>query len=107
MAVPATAGWKVVAIVLGAKYNQSMDPSALARALGRRGGLSRARRLTPAHKARIASLGGHARRESLQAARRIADNFHYLAAVLELRPAPPVKRLRECRARLPGIYRPR
>jgi hypothetical protein len=51
-------------------------------------------------------MGGHARRESVQAARRIADNFQYLAAVDELRPAPPVKRLRACRTRLPGIYRP-
>lgn len=83
-----------------------MDPSALARALGRRGGLSRARRLTPADKSRIASLGGHARRQSLQAARRIADNFKYLSVVCELCPPLPVKRLRTCRARLPGIYLP-
>ena len=83
-----------------------MDLSALARALGRRGGLSRARRLTPADKSRIACMGGHARRESLEAARRIADNFKYLTVVRELRPAPPVKRLRTCRARLPGIYLP-
>lgn len=84
-----------------------METSALARALGRLGGLSRARRLTPADKARIATMGGHARRESLQAARRIADNFQYLAAVDELHPTPPVKRLRSCRERLPGIYRNR
>ena len=92
--------------MLSAKYNHAMKPSALARALGRRGGLSRARRLAPADKSRIAAMGGHARRESLQAARRIADNFQYLAVVRELRPPPPVKRLRTCRARLPGIYRP-
>jgi hypothetical protein len=83
----------------------AMDPSALARALGQRGGLSRARRLPAVDKARIASMGGHARRESLRIARRIADNFHYLAAVDELRPLPAVRRLRTCRARLPGIYR--
>jgi hypothetical protein len=81
-----------------------MDSSALARALGRLGGLSRARRLTPADKSRIASMGGHARRASLLAARRIADNFQYLAVIRELRPAPSVKRLRTCRGRLPGIY---
>lgn len=84
----------------------TMDSSALARALGRRGGVSRARRLAPADRARIASLGGNARRESLQAARRIAENFQYLAVVHELRPAPPVKRLRTCRTRLPGLYWP-
>ena len=82
-----------------------MNVSALARTLGRRGGLSRAKRLTPAERAHIASLGGHARRESLQAARRIAANFDYLAAVHELRPVPPVKRVRACRVRLPGLYR--
>ena len=81
-----------------------MDLSALARALGRRGGLSRARRLTPADRSRIASMGGHARRESLLAARRIANNFRYVAVAHELRPAPPVTRLRTCRTRLPGIY---
>jgi hypothetical protein len=83
-----------------------MNPSALARALGRRGGLARARRLSPEEKSRIASLGGHARRESLLAARRIADNFHYLTVLHELRPARPVKRLRTCRTRLPGLYPP-
>ena len=82
-----------------------MNSSVLARALGRLGGLSRARRLTPADKSRIASMGGHARRASLLAARRIANNFHYLAAVDELRPAPAVKRLRTCRARLPEPLR--
>lgn len=82
-----------------------MNPSAIARALGRLGGLSRARRLAPADTARIAAMGGHARRESLLAARRIADNFQYQAVVDALRPAPPVKRLRSCRERLPGIYR--
>lgn len=93
--------------MLSAKYNWSVDSSAAARALGRRGGRSRARRLSPAERSRIASLGGHARRESLQAARRIADNFRYLATVLAMRPALPVKRLRTVRGRLPGIYRSR
>jgi hypothetical protein len=93
--------------MLSAKYNSLMNPSALARALGRRGGLSRARLLSPAERARIASMGGRARRESRAAARRIADNFQYLAVVCELRPAPPVKRLRAFRGRLPGIYPPR
>lgn len=91
--------------MLSGKYNHVMDPSALARALGRLGGLSRAKRLAPTDRARIASLGGRARRESLQAARRIAANFEYLAAVHELRPTPPVRRLRDCRSRLPGLYR--
>ena len=94
-----------LATVLSGKYNEVMDPTVLARALGRRGGLARARRLTPAERESIGSLGGHARRESLQAARRIAANFQYLAAVHELRPVPKVKRLPNCAARLPGLYR--
>jgi hypothetical protein len=81
-----------------------MGPSDFARSLGRRGGLSRARRLSPAERTRIASLGGRARRESLSAGRRIDDNFRYLAAIVELRPVPLVKRLHSCRGRLPGIY---
>ena len=84
-----------------------MDSSRYARALGRRGGLSRARRLPAAERARIAAIGGRARRDSLEATRRIAANFDHLAVVNELRPLPPVKRLRTCRHRLPGIYAPR
>lgn len=90
--------------MLSVKYNTAMDRSDMARRLGRRGGLTRARRLSREARARIAAMGGHARRESLQAAARIAANFQYLAAVRELRPAPPVTRVRACRGRLPGIY---
>ena len=45
----------------------------------------RAARLTAAQRSRIASLGAAARRRSLEAARRIADNFAYAAAVATLR----------------------
>jgi hypothetical protein len=83
-----------------------MNVSRLAQALGRLGGLARARRLPAAERRRIAALGGLARRRSLRAARRIAENFQYLAAIRELRPDPPVKRLRGFRGRLPGLYPP-
>jgi hypothetical protein len=63
-----------------------MDASDIARVLGRRGGLARSRRLSSGAKARIASQGGHARRESIQAARRIINNLRYAAAVRQLRP---------------------
>jgi hypothetical protein len=86
-------------------YNHSMDPARMARALGRRGGLARARRLTPEERRRIAALGGKARAESLRAARRIADNFRYEAAVRALRGnAPPIRRLKSFAGPLPGIY---
>lgn len=80
-----------------------MNPSAMARALGRNGGRARARRLSVADKKRIASLGGQARRQSLEAARRIADNVRYAAVLGELR-GEPVTRLRDFAGPLPGIY---
>lgn len=56
-------------------------------------------------KKRIASLGGKARLRSLQAARRISDNFRYAAALGELRgQSMPVKRVRTFAGPLPGIY---
>jgi hypothetical protein len=82
-----------------------MDPRAVARTLGRRGGLARARRLSPAERQRIASLGGHARRRSLEIATRIAETLDYAAAARDLRRrSPRVRRLRRFRGPLPGIY---
>ena len=82
-----------------------MDVSAIAQALGRRGGRERSRRLSPAAKQRIASLGGQARRQSLEAALRIADNFRYVRIVEQLqRGAPPVQRLKRFDGPLPGLY---
>ena len=63
--------------------------------MGRRGGLSRGKRLSATDKKRIASLGGKARAQSLQAARRIVDNFRYVAVLGDLRRRPTtVRRLR-------------
>ena len=77
----------------------------MARALGRRGGRARGTRLSAADKKRIASLGGKARQRSLQAARHIADNFRYVAALDELRGQPTtVRRLSAFAGPLPGIY---
>lgn len=94
-----------VALMLSAKHNRVMDASKMAKALGRRGGRARAERLSVADKNRIASLGGKARRRSLQAVRRIADNFRYAAALGDLRGQPAtVRRLRTFAGPLPGIY---
>jgi hypothetical protein len=77
----------------------------MAKALGRRGGRARATRLSAAERSRIASLGADARRRSLQAARRIADNFRYAATAIELRGRPrDVTRMKTFTGPLPGIY---
>jgi hypothetical protein len=75
----------------------------MARALGRQGGRARAKRLSADERQRIAALGGRARRQSLLAARRIADNFLYLAAVDALR-GTTVTRDRTADGPLPGLY---
>jgi hypothetical protein len=91
-------------MMLSAKYIGTMDGSAIARALGRRGGQARARRLSAEEKQRIAAQGGRARRSSLLAARRIIENLRYARAVEELRGAPrPVLREPVFAGRLPGL----
>jgi hypothetical protein len=82
-----------------------MNASEMARALGRRGGRARSKRLSAAEKKRIASLGAKARVQSVQAARRIADNFRYATAVDDLRShRTTVRRLKTFAGPLPGIY---
>lgn len=82
-----------------------MNATEMARALGRKGGRARAKRLSVAERKRIASLGAKARLQSLQAARRIADNFRYAAVVDGLRGQPAaVRRLSAFAGPLPGIY---
>lgn len=77
----------------------------MARAMGRRGGRARARRLTAERRRQIAATGGRARRESLLVARRIVENLRYATAVLELRgERPELARLKTFEERLPGIY---
>jgi len=83
-----------------------MDRRTIARELGRKGGQVRAARLTAAQRSRIAALGAAARQRSLEASRRIADNFAYDAAVATLRKdTSRVTRMRTFRGPLPGIYR--
>jgi hypothetical protein len=82
-----------------------MTARAAAAALGRRGGLARARRLSADERRRVASLGGIARRRSLEAARRIEINLRYAEAIRELRGiSPAVVRVASTKSRLPGIY---
>ena len=82
-----------------------MRISDVAKALGALGGLARARRLSAADRQRIAALGGHARRRSLEMRRRIIDTMAYAKAADELRrPAPRIVRVSTCRGPLPGLY---
>jgi hypothetical protein len=81
-----------------------MNPSDMARALGKKGGKARAARLDPAAKQRIAALGGRARALSLHAARRVAENFRYAEAVETLQPRPKVTRLCAFSGPLPDIH---
>jgi hypothetical protein len=85
-----------------------MNMSTMAKALGRRGGQARSARLSATDKRRVAAMGGRARRESLQAARRIAENLRYATAMAELsgRQAAVTKD-RTVSQRLPGVYPPR
>lgn len=91
--------------MLSDKYNGTMNTRDMARALGRRGGRARARNLTADQRRRIAALGGAARRRSLEAERRLAANFLYAGLVRELRPPPPVQRMKTFNGRLPGLDR--
>jgi hypothetical protein len=80
----------------------------MAKAMGRRGGLARAKRLSAERRRHIASLGGRARHRSLLVERRILDNLRYLAAVLELQGGSrKVLRTSTHSGRLPGLYRDR
>ena len=91
--------------MLSAKYNSAMKTSDIAKALGRLGGRARAKKLSAAHKKRIASMGGKARAQSLLAARRIIENFRYVNTIRKLRgESNKVTRLKTFGGRLPGIY---
>lgn len=58
-----------------------MSPSQLAKILGRRGGLARARKLSSQRRKEIASLGGQVKHITNKAIQRIERNFKYLKAV--------------------------
>ena len=81
-----------------------MKYSKIAKELGRRGGLKRAKKLSKDRKKEIAKLGARARTESLQLAKRIQSNFAHLAFINALNPPPKVKSVSTCNEKLPGIY---
>lgn len=81
-----------------------MSMREFAKALGRRGGLRRAQRLSPGERSKIASAGGLARSESFKLAGRIRENFLYLWAMQELAPPPKVDSLKNTHHKLPDIH---
>jgi hypothetical protein len=64
-----------------------MDVHQIARALGRLGGLARARSLPSERRKEIASQGGRSKALSRKAARRIRENFESLKRMEALRKA--------------------
>jgi hypothetical protein len=81
-----------------------MQISEMARALGRRGGLSRARRLSQGRLAEIARMGATARGESLRVAEAIRNNFDYVRAIERLHAPRQVRSELTCSRKLPGFY---
>ena len=76
----------------------------MAKMLGRRGGLSRARRLSSRRRAQIARMGARARVESLRLTEAIRSNFEYLAAMHRLHPPVHVRAESKSNGPLPGLY---
>lgn len=66
---------------------KDMKMSEIAKAMGRKGGQMRAKRLSSARRIEIARLGAQARTESFRLARLIESNFEHLSAIRELRNA--------------------
>jgi len=84
-----------------------MRTSRMAALLGRRGGLSRARRLSKRRLAEIARMGATARAESLRLAEAIGNNFDYVRAMDRLKPPTQVRPASTCTGPLPGLYGPK
>lgn len=78
--------------------------SSIAKELGRRGGLKRAKNLSSARKKEIAQMGAKARAESILIAERIRTHFAHLTFIQALNPPPPVQSVSTCDEKLPGIY---
>ena len=72
---------------LAISKNAYMEPRSMARALGRRGGRARARKLSPERRREIASQGGLSKALSRHASRRIRENFEYLERLNALKKA--------------------
>jgi len=81
-----------------------MNASQIARTLGRKGGLARAKKLSKEQRKKIASLGGRTKALSAKAQERIESNFRFAETLKLLRPAPKVKSVSHAKRPLPGVY---
>jgi hypothetical protein len=81
-----------------------MEIRDMAKVLGRRGGLSRAHRLSSRERTEIARMGGRARADSLSLAGAIKSNFDYLEAMHRLHHPTHVRSESACNGPLPRLY---
>jgi len=81
-----------------------MNIRQIAKVLGRRGGLARAKRLSATERKSIASLGGQMKSLSYHAVQRIEDNLAYLKTLRALKKPPRVHSVSRVTHLLPGIY---
>lgn len=81
-----------------------MNINQIAKALGRKGGLARAKKLSAEQRRKISTRGGQIKAISAKAEQRILDNLLWLETLRELRKVNPVKSVSRVRNKLPGIY---
>ncbi len=81
-----------------------MNITQIAKALGRKGGLARARKLSAEQRKKIASKGGMVKALSAKANDRIESNFRFVETLKVLRPSPKVKSVSKIKGPLPNIY---
>lgn len=81
-----------------------MNISQIAKALGRKGGLARAKKLSAEQRKKIASLGGQVKSLSAKANDRIESNFRFARTMKLLRKVPKIKSVSRVNHPLPGIY---
>ena len=81
-----------------------MNTRQIAKALGRKGGLARAKKLSAEQRKKIASLGGKVKAISAKANERIESNFRLAETLKLLRPAPKIKSVSHAKEPLPGVY---
>lgn len=81
-----------------------MNARQIAKALGRKGGLARAKKLSAEQRRKIASKGGMVKALSAKANDRIESNFRFAESLKILRPPPKVKSVSQIKGPLPTLY---
>ncbi len=81
-----------------------MNTREMAKKLGRKGGLARAKNLSAERRRSIASRGGQIKSLSYKANDRIESNFRFSESLKLLRPCPKVKSVSRVNYALPGVY---